>query len=233
MFENRNPGWFNERLADGGPVYMETRPEDFIVEPWNAFSSLLILLPAIYWIIRMRKEGGGWIMWAVVCLVIAGGLGSALFHAFRMSVFFLVMDVLPSAVLTLTLSVYFWIRVLKRWWVAIIVLLVLFGLRFLFWGRLPEHTSINLSYFITGVSIGLPLILYLFKTRFRGWLLVTGAILSFIIALTFRQTDQIPISYLPMGTHFLWHSFSAMGAWFILDYLYIVTLKERPSVEGL
>lgn len=231
MFENRNPGWFNERLGDGGPVYMETQPGGMIVEPWNAFTSLLILIPAIYWITRMRKEGGGgWLMWAVVCLVIAGGVGSALFHAFRMSVFFLIMDVLPSAVLTLMLSVYFWIRVLEKWWYAVIVLIVLFGSRFIIWGKLPEHTSINLSYFITGISIGLPLIFFLFKTNFKGWLQVAGGILLFSVALTFRQTDHIPISYLPMGTHFLWHSFSAMGAWYILGYLNMVT--STPKFES-
>jgi hypothetical protein len=232
MFEERDPNWFNQRMQDGGPVYMETRPEGLIVEPWNAFSSLLILIPAFYWIYRMRKEGNkDFLMWAVVILVITGGLGSALYHAFRVSVFFLIMDVLPSAILTLTLSVYFWIKVLKKWWYAVIVLGVLFGLRFLIWGRLPEHTSINISYFITGVSIGLPLIIFLFKTSFRGWQLVTAAILSFIIALTFRETDYIYVPMLPMGTHFLWHSFSALGAWFILGYLYMVTYKHLEVTD--
>ena len=140
-------GWFDQRLADGGPVYMETDTSRFIAEPWNAFSSLLMLIPAIYWLYRMRRDNRkSFLLWTVIFLVIAGGLGSALFHGFRASLFFLLMDVLPSALLTLTLCIYFWIRVLKKWWHIFFILVPLFGIRFIFWGDLPEHAAINLSY---------------------------------------------------------------------------------------
>jgi len=223
-------GWFDQRLADGGPLYMETDPARFIVEPWNAVSSLLMLIPALYWMYRIRNNPGNVrLLWLVIFLVVAGGIGSALFHGFRASLFFLLMDVLPSAILTLTLCVYFWIRVLRKWWHLFFILIPLISIRFIFWGKLPEHASINLSYLITGISIGLPLIILLIKTKFKDWIIVTAAILSFCIALLFRQMDQVPIALLPMGTHFLWHSFSAVGAYFILDYLYMTT---RPSKKA-
>ena len=47
------------------------------------------------------------------------------------------------------------------------------------------------------------------------------AVLSFVIALIFRQIDPVQITFLPMGSHFLWHSFSAVGTYFILNYLYV------------
>lgn len=213
--------WYNQRMDDGGPIYMETQSGHLIVEPWNAVSSLLILIPAIYWIYRMRKDGRhSKLMWAIILLVITGGIGSALFHGFRASVFFLLLDIIPSAILAILLSVYFWIKVLRKWWYIFFIYLPLFGSRFLFWGVLPQHVSINISYFITGFSIGLPLVIYLYKTKFNDWQLVVPAILSFIIALFFRQIDHNPISFLPMGTHFLWHAFSAVGAYFILAYLH-------------
>lgn len=223
MPEPRPADWFNHNMDDGGPIYMETHPGQFIVEPWNAVSSLLILIPAIYWIIKLYRQGNkGLLMWSVLILIIAGGLGSALFHAFRISIFFLFMDVLPSAILTITLATYFWIKVFRKWWLVLFIYLPIFGSRFLFWNDLPEHTAINLSYFVTGVSIGLPLMIYLYKSDFQGWQFVTGTILSFIVALVFRQLDANFIHFLPMGTHFLWHTFSALGAYFLLRYLDIV-----------
>lgn len=220
MPEPRPAGWFNQQMDDGGPIYMETQPGQFIVEPWNAITSLLILIPAIYWIFKLYRQGNkSTLMWSVIVLIITGGLGSALFHAFRISVFFLFMDVLPSAILTITLATYFWLKVLRKWWFVLFIYILIFGSRFLFWNDLPEHTAINFSYFVTGISIGLPLLIYLYKSDFEGWLSITGTILSFIIALVFRQLDATPIAFLPMGSHFLWHAFSALGASFLLTYL--------------
>ncbi len=200
---------------------MEYNPGQTIVEPWNSLSSLLILIPAIYWFIRLRKENNNSPLFRIVLiLIITGGLGSTLFHAFRISLIFLYMDVLPSAILTITLAIYFWYRVLKRWYYVALIFLPLIGLRFVFWNNLPEHTAINVSYFITGLSVGLPLIIYLFQTQFKGWHSIALTIIFFAIALTFRQLDKIYFEFLPMGTHFLWHSFSAIGAYFILNYLH-------------
>lgn len=231
MFDKKPADWFNRNLSDGGPIYMETSPGEFIIEPWNAFSSLLIIIPAVYWLIRMKKEGNlNTMAWIAIVLIMAGGLGSALFHAFRASVFFLIMDVLPTALLTITLSVFFWIKVLKKWWFALIIYIPLFSLRFLF-VTLPEHTAINLSYFITGVSIGLPLLIYLYQTNFIKWESVVMTIISFSIALLFRQLDKLHIEVLPMGTHFLWHTFSAVGAFFMLDYLNYVLARKLVSAS--
>ena len=153
-------------------------------------------------------------------MVIVGGLGSAIFHGFRVSVFFLLMDIVPSALLTLSLSIYLWLKILQRWWYIFFIMVPAFGVRFLFWGKLPDHVAINLSYFITGFIVALPLLILLTRVNFRGWIIPTAAVGSFIIALLFRQLDPVKISFLPMGTHFLWHTFSAVGAYFILSYVY-------------
>ena len=213
--------WFNHRLQDGGPVYMETNPGHFIVEPWNAFSSLLMLIPAFYWLWRVRHEMNHYrfLLFAVI-MVVLGGLGSALFHGLRASVVFLMMDVVPSAILTISLSVYLWLKILKRWWYVFFIILTVSGIRFLFWDSVPEHMAINLSYFITGAIITVPLIIILFRDRFSEWPAVVLGVLAFILALTFRQLDPIKIEWLPMGTHFLWHAFSAAGAIFILKYIH-------------
>ncbi len=224
---HNEPDWYNQRLSDGGPVYTETDLDHLIVEPWNAISSLLIVVPAIYWLFRIRKEIPNY-KFLVYCipLMILGGTGSTLFHAFRASRFFLFMDVLPTAILTFSLMIYFWLKVLKRWWYIFFVVLFSVGIRFLFFGNLPDFMAINVSYAITGVLIGLPLVIILVKTNFFKLKSVALAILFFILAILFRELDAQDIKYLPMGTHFLWHALSGAGTYYILSYLYFYRKHE-------
>jgi hypothetical protein len=80
--------------------------------------------------------------------------------------------------------------------------------------------AINVSYIMTGIITGLPLLILLFKTNFFKVQYVIYTILLFIAAILFRELDAYEIRLLPMGTHFLWHAFSGVGAWYILAYLY-------------
>jgi hypothetical protein len=220
----------NRILPDGGPVYTETDPGRFIVEPWNAFSSLFIVIPAIIWMIKIRKETSKYIFMLVcIPLMFLGGLGSTIFHAFRASEFFLVMDVLPSAMLSLTLSLYFWIKVLKKWWLAAIIIILTLASRMILWDTLPMTTAINVSYAITGIVTALPMVITLFKTSFHNWKYVGLTILFFILALIFREQDTYPLRFLPMGTHFLWHIFTGFGAYTILAYLYGFRNRELKT----
>lgn len=223
MIKEEIPDWYNQRLPDGGPVYAETNLDQFIVEPWNAFSSLLIIIPAMYWLYRITGSLSHYrfLLYAII-LVVLGGLGSGLFHAFRVSPVFLVMDIAPSALLTLSISIYLWLKIFRKWWYVLFVIIPAFLVRGLFWGNLPQHIAINVSYFTTGVIVALPLLIILIKTNFRYTITVAGAIIPFMLALLFRQLDANNISFLPMGTHFLWHLFSAVGAYFVLKYLYIL-----------
>ena len=223
--------WFNQRLQDGGPVYAETDPGRFIVEPWNAASSLLILIPAIYWLWRIRSNYSGYkFLVFAIPLVIAGGLGSALFHGFRVSVIFLVMDVLPSALLTLSISIYLWINIFRRWWYVLFVIIPVSALRFASFRYLEGSLAINFSYLITGIMAGLPLVIILYRTDFYKVTYAALGIGFFLLALLARTLDSQLNEFLPMGSHFLWHTFSAAGAYFVLGYLYF--FRNRKSSEG-
>jgi hypothetical protein len=215
--------WFNQTLSDGGPRYAEYHPEYIIVEPWNAFSSVFMMLPAIYFFLKLRLELGSMpFLGFSMLMIFLGGLGSTLFHAFRMSEFFLMLDIIPSAILTIALAVYFWLKVLPKWWHIFLIFIPVFGLRFLLFRNLPLHIGINLSYALSGLLIIFPLLIFLYKNHMRKWLSVVLSLLSFGIALLFRQLDAHQWGFLPQGTHFLWHLFSAIGSWFILDYLLFV-----------
>jgi len=219
-------------LPDGGPVYTETDTSRFIVEPWNAFSSLFIMVPAIIWLIKIRREQTKYqFIFMCIPLMILGGLGSTIFHAFRASEFFLVMDVLPSALLSVVLSLYFWIKVLRKWWLAVIIIVLSLASRMLLWDTLPMTSAINFSYAITGVVTALPMLIILFRTSFRNWEYVGFTIAFFILALVLREQDPYPYRLLPMGTHFLWHIFTGFGAYTILAYLYGFRNRELQSIK--
>jgi len=216
-----------ERLADGGPIYHETNLDHFISEPWNASSSLFFLIPGIIFLIILYsqyKKHSFIIFWCAPLLFI-GGTGSMIYHAFREYSFFLYLDFVPIAILTISVSVFFWIKIMPKWWQAIIIVLLSFILRgFVFkFSPFNHQTAINISYFITGAMIFIPALLYLINTKFSYayWLILSGILLT--IALYFRYYDDNPIQYFSAGTHWLWHLFSASGS-FALGY-YLIKIK--------
>ena len=231
------PDWHNHRMPDGGPVYAETGGEGLLVEPWNSITSLLMLIPVIYWFIRIRKETGDYkFMLYAIPLMALGGIGSALFHGFRASVAFLIMDVAPSALLTLSLAIYFWYKLLRKWYWVLILFVPMFLMRFVIFTALPGHLAINVSYAITGATILLPIPFLLYRMKYKGLWSITLTLFSFGLALMFREADARAAVYFSVGTHFLWHVFSAIGGYFMLQYLYIfrqaeLGLDASPSLK--
>jgi hypothetical protein len=130
------------------------------------------------------------------------------------------MDVLPTAILTLSVSVYFWNKLLPRVWYIPLVFIPLLGLRLGLPQLFSGSTAINIGYLITGIMIFLPLIFYLYRTSFRDWQDIFLSILMLVFALVFRERDKALIEWLPMGSHFIWHILSGVGAYFLAKYLY-------------
>jgi hypothetical protein len=230
----KDPEWerYHISLKDGGPYYTETNLKQYIVEPWNAISSLFFLIPAIYWAIRIRKNLTENIFIAYcIPLLILGGLGSTFFHAFRSSEILLWMDVLPILILTLSVSTYFWHKVYNNWVITIITMIFSFIARrfVLMVHGIPIHTAINISYAISGVTIFLPILIVLIKTRFQKYSIVLLSVFFFILSLICREIDARSIHTLSMGTHFLWHVFSAVGAFFLAQYLFFIKDYHIPG----
>jgi hypothetical protein len=223
----KDPEWvrYHISLPDGGPYYAETNLKQFIVEPWNAISSLFFLIPAFYWAFRIRKnlKENAFIAYCIPLLIL-GGLGSTFFHAFRSSDILLWMDVLPILILTLSVSTYFWHKVYNNWTITIVTMVISFICRrfVLMLGGIPIHTAINISYALSGVTIFLPILIVLIKTSFKNYLSVLLSVLLFVVALICREIDARSIHSLPMGTHFIWHVASAAAAFFLAKYLFFI-----------
>jgi hypothetical protein len=213
--------------SDGGPIYAETNLDHFIAEPWNAISSLAIVLPALYWAFYLRFQFKKYsFIYFGIPLLIAGGIGSTLYHAFRSSSFFLVMDVLPTAILTLSVGIYFWVKVLPKWWQSLFIVVPVTLGRFWLFQLLPGELAVNISYFLTGTLIFFPVLLYLIKTRLKHVIDILLSVSSLSISLVFRERDQVLTDLFPMGTHFLWHILSGVGAFYLARYLYKIRVDE-------
>lgn len=203
----------------------------WIVEPWNALSSLLIVAPAIYFLIRLRgRYASNLFLTLCIPLLVAGGLGSTFFHGFRGSRFLLWLDVMPTLLLFLAVSVYFWAHVLRNWWAAAGVMLAAFAGSWLIFVYFPIGMRINAGYALRGTVFFLPLLIILFRTQFRDAAFIFGALAAFGAALVFRYTDRQVTDYLPMGSHFLWHSFTGVGGFLIAEYL--LRLERDPDLEA-
>ena len=221
------------QITDGGPWYAETHITDnLIVEPWNAFSSLAIAAPAVYFLWKIRKNPMQY-KFLLICipLLFLNGLGSTLFHGLRTSRMFLYMDFMPAMVLTLFITVYFWSKALPKWWMGFIIVTPVFLMRFGIMEWFPGKGGINTSYTISGISFLLPVFLILRKYQYKKALNIIIAAVCFVLAIYFRQVDQDFTNVISFGTHFLWHIFSGIGAYFLADYLYFIR-NEELKVEA-
>lgn len=230
-----------QSLSDGGPAYAETNTDSWIVEPFNATSSLSYLVPALYWILKLKGRYKEFLfLSSCIPFLILGGIGSTLYHAFRSSAFLLYLDVLPILILTLMVSIYFWIKILPKFWHIIFILVPFFLLRYfiytifktgIFMGQEVEmQRLINVSYFLSGTMIFLPALILMIKLKFQNALYLLLSCLLLILGLLFRELDSWKFSFLSMGTHWLWHISTAAGSWFLGKYLYSFREKE---IEGV
>jgi hemolysin III len=112
---------------DGGPIYAETNFSNFIVEPMNALSAIVFILISAYWLWKIRKEAVqfGFIFFSM-SLMFIGGIGGTIYHAFRISKYYLLMDWLPITIIIIFSSVYFLNKIFHKLVLSIIVVKRLF-----------------------------------------------------------------------------------------------------------
>ena len=146
-------------VPDNGPVYRETTDLTlFIVEPWNAWSSLAFLVPVLIflWQLRGKYAHYAFIVWFCCPLLVLGGLGSTLFHAFRASTLLLLMDAVPIVILVVGISIWMWLKVLPKRIHLLWILLLFAGLTILSGFFLNGQDRISAGYFFRGWMLLLP-----------------------------------------------------------------------------
>lgn len=223
-----------ERLADGGPRYVET-PADprvfpgYIAEPWNTASAFLFILIAVGWLIalrgRYRKHP---LLTCCIPILLTGGIGGTLYHGIRLYHAFFLMDVIPIYILGLVVAIYLWIRLGPKvlhliGMIGFLVLLQSIGIY-----TLPRQWAINVSYAALALLMVIPIALVLVRTKFMhgGWILT--ALGCFGIAWICRIADTARPPLLPMGTHWLWHLFGALTTCAVSYYVYRIEGMKFP-----
>jgi len=225
-------------------IYTESPPElkaglpysGTVAEPWNAATAFLFVLIVVYWLVRLRGRLIRHPFLAVsLPLLFVGGVGGTLYHGLRNWVGFFWMDVLPIYLLGLIVSVYWWIRLGPRVRNLLAMLVVLGILQLLGQWQLPTMWKIQLSYALLAMLILIPLSLVMIRTRGRHWEWVATSFVSFGIAWFFRIADTWRPPLLPMGTHWLWHTFGAITTFSLAEYVYLiegVNLRRGPQITA-
>ena len=243
-------GQVGSRMPDGGPRYKETPPDPTAVpvaEPFNAVTASFFVLIVAFWFWRLWGRFGRFpFLTACMPILLAGGIGGTLYHAFRTQRVWFLMDVIPISVLGVAGAVYLTVRLgraLGPWKVLavavglIAVYLFVNGVLFRMVLRPGNpNLTVNLSYASLALILLLPLGVVLVRTRFRhgGW--VATALASFAVAWFCRLVDGGTYDPLAMGTHWLWHTFGAITTLAITEYFYLLELERvdaREPVERL
>jgi hypothetical protein len=237
----------SERLADGGPRYRETPPDPYsslappVAEPFNAATAALFVVIVAGWVWRLRGRYRQFpFLMACLPVLFAGGIGGTLYHALRTHLLYFLLDLIPIFLLALAGSLYLTIRLgrhygLRRMLYALggIILTTTFvtGVTRLIPG-ITETVKVNVSYAGLAFLVLGPIVLTLVRTQFRHFGYVWAGVSSFAIAWFCRLVDQEMMNPLPMGSHWLWHTFGAIATQLIIEYFYRVERDSRP-VSGL
>jgi len=211
----------NGTFRDGGPIYTETRPHRMVVEPFNAMTAAIFLWIAIYWFRRLRQEPDRHrFLEGCMLLLAVGGVGGTLFHALRCSKLFFVLDILPIDLLTVGVGVYLWMVLLDSPWRVVPILIPFVILYELAFWRLPRYLAISASYCILALILLWPAGTHLVRTRYANWGWLASALVLFAVGVVFRSVDPYSGEWIPIGTHWLWHLFSAASVFAFTTYLY-------------
>ena len=225
----------NAELHDRGPRYTET-PRDpyspdapFVAEPWNAVTASFFVFIAVAWLIRLRGRYRDFpFLMCCLPILLAGRhrrhalsrpphrtlllparrdpdsvAGSVRGRVHRdPAVEAPRLDVSPAvrSSSTSATSVLLFTMVLPR----------------------SRQLAVNLNYAALATMIVLPIAHPANPTRFRHASWFVAGVLAFVIAWFFRLWDEHAGPYMPMGSHWLWHTFGAISTALVIEFFYKV-----------
>ncbi len=217
---------------DSGPIYQETVNGRFPIEPYNTYSNILFLGIIIYFAFKVYKDFKHH-RFLAYCLpvLLLSYIGGTVYHATRSHDFWMYLDWLPIIFLCFGVSVYFTVKLKTSWkgrfLLILIVLLLVVGVRLIPWA---QNVKTSIGYVATAVGLLLPIFVYMYTQHLKHWDMILFAVLSFIAAISFRVMDGF-IYIMPMGSHWLWHSFGALSVFFLMNYIYKDKLKLKSETN--
>lgn len=211
-------------IMDHGPRYAETRPGRFPVEPWATFTNLIFLFIIVYWAVRIRRSR---VRHGMLCAALpvlgVGWFGGTVYHATRSHDLWLVMDWMPIMILTLMAAFWLWRGVTGRAVFAALAIALSMFLTMLahLLPGLKHGQHITLGYTMLALAILVPACIHCALRWRAGWWRTAVALLAFVVAIAARGLDSgLGARLLPMGSHFLWHIFGGLSAFWLISYIF-------------
>jgi hypothetical protein len=185
-------------------LYCERYAPGLFAEPVNAFTNVAFFLAAwAAWSLARRSNALSTDIRWLIALSIAIGIGSALFHIFAAG-WTRILDEVPILLFQLQYLWSYMRRVMMRRRGTAAASIAVFLIAAIFSRQFPHLLNGSLVYApALALMLGLGLYHVLQNKRERFLLLATAGI--FLASLAFRSIDQAACSYIPVGTHFLWH----------------------------
>lgn len=183
-------------------------------EPANLVSNVGFLVAGIWALARCRRLGigfRGWDLWGAALLIVVIGIGSASWHSFHTS-WAKVLDVVPI-LLFIHLYLYSFLRRQVRLTIAVSVIVValFFAVSKLFAATTSPHLLHGSIFYLPALLALATLALWSFAASVATWRLTALATLVFTASLFFRTIDGEVCTWLPTGTHFIWHLLNALA----------------------
>lgn len=214
-------------VADHGPIYAETDPGRFPVEPWATLTNLVFLFVIFYWARRLRGQWRRHLVLALALpLLTVGWLGGTVYHATRSHDIWLILDWGPIVVLILMAAYWLWRRLLPASFLSSVaagtalLLPVVLSAALARYLALSGRSGISASYAILAAGVVIPATLHCAR-RPDLRPLFAAVIACFAAAIAFRSGD-IPLAELgwPHGSHYLWHLFGGLATFFMFTFLH-------------
>lgn len=220
--------------GDFGPIYTETLSGlltgGYPVEPWNTYSNLIFLVLALHLSIVTRFDRKKYpLVVTSLPILLVGWIGGTVYHGTRSHPVWLIMDFVPISILSLSAAFSFWNRLTRRWYLSI-VLLLLVGASGRLIGRVlstDRTVRISLGYVSLALTLLVPLTVIVAKHAPREIVSIIVVVITFTMAIFFRIADRENL--LPMGTHWLWHLFGGIAVWFLM--LLVVRLNDDERLR--
>lgn len=218
-----------EVLVDGCTPNAETLLGRFPVEPLNTLTSFGFLFIIIYWTFKTKLKIKLYpVIVITMPLLACAFIGSTMHHALRNDRIWHTIDMLGIFYAVIVACIYYWYRVTNSWLKTsflVISIPIIFRI-FLASISLPVMISVSVVFVVLAVALLIPISIHCILNDHKNLDLLIVAVLTFIIALVFRQTDDFLIGLIPFGTHFLWHVFAMISVFALLKYTFL-TDQER------
>jgi len=198
-----------------------------LAEPINAITNLAFPFLGFMAFLKLKRKGvkDKYILALPVLLSIVG-VGSFIYHTTR-SPFTLLFDAIPIYIFVLFSLFLVLKKLLKGQTKALATILMLVAVELVLSLVVPrDFLNGSIGHVVTIIFISL--IGFFIYKKFGTKIIqpLVSVLTLYGLAIFFRSSDPFFCSYIPFGTHFLWHIFAAGAGYFAID---LVSLLEREK----